>query len=159
MFWLHRPIEFFSDERGQKSWNSKYAGKEALTTITPQGYALGDVLGVKVSAHRVIIAMTTGHWPKREIDHIDGNRSNNRLANLREVTPQQNTRNSARRKDNKTGAVGVYWFRRTRRWCASITVAGKQRHLGYFGSFTEAAAARKAAERKVGFHPNHGRSS
>jgi hypothetical protein len=93
---------------------------------------------------------TTGAWPKDQIDHIDGNKSNNRFANLREATPSQNTQNQRRAmRTNKLGILGVILARGKFR--AQIWFDGKNKFLGYFATAEAAHAAYLAAKRK--FHP------
>ena len=96
--------------------------------------------------HRVIWAMVYGDWPKGQIDHIDGNGLNNRIQNLRDVTHSENQRNKRLQSRNKSGHSGVTWYKPTQKWQAFISVDGKQKHLGHFGTVEEAAAARVAAE-------------
>jgi hypothetical protein len=89
----------------------------------------------------------TGEWPSRMVDHRDRDPSNDRWANLRLATNQENIRNSNLRRDSASGVKGVYRFRNGR-WAASIRVDKKLLHLGYFDTIEEAAAVRRAAEIK-----------
>lgn len=162
LYWNTRPLEFFTAEghtaaHSRAKWNSRWAGKEALTKINI-GYRCGRLLYQYVLAHRVIWKMVTGQEPV-EIDHISGNRADNRWDNLRDVDTATNRKNSARRSDNTSGQVGVYWDKSHDCWCASIQSANRVVYLGKFNSFDEAVAARKAAEPEHGFHPNHGRTA
>jgi len=111
-------------------------------------------------AHRIIYALgnqvdLTGG----EIDHINGVRDDNRLENLRIVSVKDNAQNRKRSKLNTTGRTGVVFRDRIpkRKWEARIVVDQKQKHLGCYESLDEAAAARKEAEVKYGFHENHDR--
>lgn len=79
------------------------------------------------------------------VDHRDSDGLNNRRSNLRPATASQNLANSRLRRDNTSGFKGVTFFRRTGRWAAQITVAGKARGLGYFATAEEAAACYDAA--------------
>jgi hypothetical protein len=89
-----------------------------------------------------------GTWPSNQIDHINGVRDDDRIANLRDATNQQNTRNSARQRDNTSGTTGVYWHKRGLVWVASIRVSGKLIHLGTFKDYEDAVSARKTAEER-----------
>jgi hypothetical protein len=159
--WLRRPLSEFKD--GEKSaestcarWNSRLAGKEAFTA-SRHGYRIGTVLGVKsVAAHRLIWLLMTGEWPQGHIDHIDGDTTNNRWRNLRDVEPGENWKNTKRPSDNTSGRIGVA---RTEPWGwqAYINIDKKRVSLGRFRRFEDACTARAAAERKAGYHPNHGR--
>ena len=163
LFWKERDISFFqsgkqSAQHNCRIWNAKFAGREAFTAIS-KGYRVGALLGQNYLAHRVIWALCFGTFPDNQIDHINGDRSDNRLENLRSVSNRENCKNQGSRSDNSTGVTGVYWFKRDSRWVASICADGTQIHLGYFDKFDDAVSARKAAERKYGFHPNHGRTA
>ena len=120
------------------------------------GYLRTWYYGKIVSQHRLIWKMVHGYWPK-EIDHINGNRTDNRLSNLRECDRATNNRNTAVSKRNTSGVIGVSWYKETGKWRSNIKKSGKQIHLGLFDSLLDAVAARKSAERELGFHRNHGR--
>ena len=162
LFWKERPPESFKSDghngslSSSSAWNTRYAGKEAFTSKS-HGYLSGSLYKRLTRAHRVAWAITHGEWPCGEIDHINGDRSDNRLINLREVTSQENKQNARRRADNTSGVVGVSRCRDSDRWRARIFLAGSELHLGRFGSFEAAVKARKAAEIEFGFHHNHGR--
>lgn len=158
--WRERTPDMF--ESGEQSathrcrrWNAMYAGRECFLTEN-KGYRIGSVGRKPLAAHRVIWAIVTGAWPDGDIDHIDGTKNNNRWPNLRDVTTSQNLKNACRPKNNKTGVIGVYPFGEGR-WQAFVSQNNKQVYLGTFNTFEEAAFARKAAERRYGYHPNHGR--
>jgi hypothetical protein len=104
--------------------------------------------------HRIIWKMATGDDPEF-IDHINGIKTDNRLLNLRSVTKTGNNRNKSTQKNNQSGVNGVT-FRRGR-WVAQIPMPGGGRHLGQYDTAAEAVAARKAAEKVLGYHRNHGR--
>jgi hypothetical protein len=106
--------------------------------------------------HQAIWAMIYGYWPT-EIDHINGNGLDNRLKNLREVTHQENGKNTKRRKNNSSGVTGVYWCSETCKWVARIGVDSRTICLGSYDSFDDAVVVRKWAEAEFNFHPNHGR--
>lgn len=162
LFWLPRPASFFASacnpERICNSWNARYAGKEAFTASHNAGYKFGSVFDAVCLAHRIAWAVYYGEWPD-SIDHINGNRSDNRISNMRSVVAQDNSKNAAIRSDNTSGHIGVHWHTLAGKWAASIKGGGKMRHLGLFDDMAFAIAARKRAETKYGFHPNHGRAS
>jgi hypothetical protein len=150
LFWLPRD--------GNKSFNTRYAGREAITADSGNGYLVGDILGKKVYAHRVIFALCNGYWPSA-IDHIDGNKANNRIENLRAVTAAENAQNCARSSSNKSGVTGVSLHKKLGKWQATITISGQSKYLGLFESVDAAAAARAQAAKNAGFHSNHGRTA
>jgi hypothetical protein len=140
------------------SWNTRYAGKPALACIHEDGYRKGRIHRVLFRAHRVAWALHHGSWPELDIDHINGDRSDNRITNLRQVTRSENQRNMRLPSDNKSGVVGVYWSTARKKWVAEIRNAqGRKRHLGVFEDLEDAATARRAAELDEGYHQNHGR--
>lgn len=92
------------------------------------------------------------------IDHINGDKEDNRLINLRECDHRTNGRNCKRSVKNTSGITGVRMDKRIQKWVAEIKIDGTGRHLGSFDTIEEAAAARKGAEKVSGFHANHGRT-
>lgn len=159
--WKLRSESLFIDTgRGSvaaaKAWNNKWAGKPALNSLRSDGYFEGRVFRELVLAHRAIWALHYGEWPEFQIDHINHLRGDNRIANLRTVPNAVNAKNMSRRRTNTSGVQGVYWHSAANSWAACITVDGKTKHLGLFGSVASAAAARTRAEARHGYHPNHG---
>lgn len=134
-------------------WNGRFAGEEAFTAIS-NGYRVGRLDGVKYYAHRLIFALAHGVWPE-QVDHINHDRLDNRLLNLRAASPALNSRNQPLGPRNTSGVIGV-GLRKSGRWCARLKAGDQNLYLGTFDSRTEAASARKHAEEKYGFHPNHG---
>ena len=160
--WKWRDKAWFLVESSRRRWNTRFAGKEALTAIDVggRGYKHGSitVLGLnKAYAHRVAYTIYHGDFPEFGIDHINGDPTDNRIANLRDVSQKINSRNSSRRKNNTSGVTGVYWNNQMERWCAQITVDGRTKSLGLFASLDLAIYARKEAEAGHDFHANHGR--
>ncbi|WP_313349378.1 HNH endonuclease [Paracoccus sp. (in: a-proteobacteria)] len=166
LFWRERGPEWFSDGAGRytanraaRIWNTKYAGKPALYGVdSGHGYRKGSIVGSNVYAHRAIWAMQTGTWPSEDIDHINGDRSDNRWVNLRSVSRRVNAKNARRRSTNTSGMMGVEQYGAHGRWRARIMVDGRTHHIGCFDSYEAACSARLSAEAAMGFHPNHGRA-
>lgn len=148
MTWLPRP----DDER----WTKRYAGKEA-GSLNCRGYRLTTINNRKHPVHRLVWIWMHGDIGDKHIDHINGDKSDNRIANLRAVTKLENNRNTSMPRHNTTGTVGVYHCARYGTWEASITVNQRRMNLGTYKTMAEAIAARKAAEKIYGFHQNHGR--
>lgn len=84
-------------------------------------------------AHRLIWAIETGEWPET-IDHINGNKSDNRLSNLRPATNAENLRNRGKQANNTTGFKGVYFSKAAGRYVAQIKTNSKMKYLGLFPS-------------------------
>lgn len=161
LYWKKREPKWFVGgvrpvEKRAQSWNSRYEDKEAFSSNSSQGYKQGSLLGKAAKAHHIIWAMVKGYWSTKEIDHIDGNRSNNKIENLREVTSAENSRNRKLTDKNTSGVVGVY--NRHDKWYATIFKSvGERVALGTFTTFEQAVLARKSAEVLFGYHKNHGR--
>ena len=128
-----------------------------MTTLDTSGYCQGKLLGKPYLAHRVAFLVMTGDWPSGHVDHINGNRADNRWENLRQVTRFENQKNQKLYKNNKSGVMGVYFQRASEKWVARISLEGTEKYLGVFSDFEEAVAVRRAAEIKYEYHDNHGR--
>lgn len=131
--------------RGNPSWDRRYADRPAFTAMSAHGYLVGKVLGVATQAHTVMFAMVHGRWPTGDIDHIDGNRADNRPVNLRECSRSQNMQNRGATRKGASRFKGVSWCAQTRKWRASIKVDGKVRQLGRYTDERAAAEAYDAA--------------
>ena len=110
--------------------------------------------------HRICWALFFGYDPlSMHIDHINQNRQDNRIKNLRLVTPLENQMNKGTSKNNTSGVMGVIWDESRKKWRAGIWPKGKHINLGRFTNKADAISARKAAEIKYGFHENHGKQN
>jgi len=161
LYWLERTPDMFepsaySAERKCKVWNSRFSGKEAGGAAT-NGYNVVSMDYLDLLAHRIIWVMVHGKEPDDQIDHIDGNRTNNREENLRDVSRSENQRNQAIMKNNTSGHHGVHYSSTERKWRAAINHNGKKKTLGRFNCITAAIVARKAAEVEFGYHKGHGK--
>lgn len=151
LFWLKRSRDLFASARSHSTWNARYAGAEALTFLDAYGYLCGRLFNRPIKSHRAIWSLATGEWPEA-IDHINGNRSDNRLVNLRAATAAINNRNSARRSDNISGYTGVCFDVTRGRWL----VTASSRYVGRFDNIGSAIDARAKAVTEQGYHQNHG---
>jgi len=161
--WRARGPEWFkgTDPRGAQwaanNWNAKFAGKSALNCSQRSGYRTGAVLAIPLVAHRVAYAIHTGLTEFPELDHINGDRADNRIVNLRPVSHSENAQNTALYSSNTSGYHGVMWEKSHKAWAVKINIGGRQRRIGRFKNKDDAIAARKRAETALGYHPNHGR--
>lgn len=143
-----RELLRYDPNTGHLSWKEQRRGAippgQPIRTLS-HGYVVVCVDYQRCLAHRLIWLMVHGRWPERQIDHINGNRSDNRIANLREATALQNLRNSAKRKNNTSGYKGVSFEKRTKKWIARIKLDAKRLHIGSFDTPEEAHLAYCAA--------------
>jgi DNA-directed RNA polymerase subunit N (RpoN/RPB10) len=128
-------------------------GMKAGTIKNDTGYVIICVKRTLYRAHRLIWTMFNGEIPEGKLlDHIDRNRSNNRIENLRLVTISENARNSKRYVTNTTGVRGVYYDKGMKKYCARIYKAPYEVViLGYSESLEEAARMRREAELVNGY--------
>lgn len=154
LFWRDAGPEHFKLHRSYLTWNKRFSGREVGAKLD-NGYLYVNLKKRVLLVHRVIWALVYGHWPE-QVDHINHIRVDNRLCNLRDVCASGNAQNTSLPSDNTSGRIGVYWFKQRSVWYARIKVGPKNYHLGYFKDKYDAIAAREAAERRFGFHANHG---
>jgi len=143
--------ELFDYKDGELYWKEKRSNSIDLSKpagyIDNQRYRVIRIKGKLYQAHRLVWKYHYGKDPKEFIDHIDGNKSNNNMENLREATRQQNNFNKITQKNNKLGIKGVSKHRN--KYAARIIINGKKKHLGMFFTIEEARLAREEAEKKL----------
>lgn len=158
--WKKRGPEWFACRRPNAmadTWNARFSGKPA-GSVFPNGYHVVRIDSAAFYAHRAAwVIIHGGDLTGLEIDHENGDRLDNRIANLRAVPKAENAKNKRMSSRNASGVTGVRLFKRTGRWAADIQSDGVRKHLGYFENISDAIAARKEAEAALGFHHNHGR--
>jgi len=136
--------------------------KGKLVGTNDRGYIKIYIFGRQYMAHRLVWLYYYGFIPKKkiQIDHINQNRSDNRIANLRLVTIQENQKNRKISQNNKSGCMGVYKVNRKHKhkWASQIWVNNKGVHVGIFDTYEEAVEARANAEKDYGFHTNHNKN-
>lgn len=97
----------------------------------------------------------TGRWPKADIDHINHKRTDNRWSNLREVSRQDNLQNRRPGRLCHFGIMGIIRSPNGKKFRAQIGDGKTRQYLGTYEDFFEACCVRKAAENRMGYHPNH----
>lgn len=147
---LYKDGELFNKtNRSRKAKKGERSG-----FIDTNGYTYIGFRGTMIKAHRIIWEMHYGGIPKGcEIDHINGDRNDNRLENLRMVTRSENAKNKALNKNNKSGVSGVFFSKKLSSWV--VKCSGE--YIGCYKSFPQACESRIVAEVSRGYHPNHGR--
>jgi hypothetical protein len=137
--------------------NRAMAGSIAGTMRKNSGYIIIGINNVQYYAHRLAYIYVYGDQDSDfQIDHINHNRRDNRICNLRLSDFLQNSKNRPISKANKTGIIGAHFCKKTKKYEATITVNKKRIYLGGFLNLEDAAKARKKAEQNYGFHENHG---
>ena len=150
-----RELLVYSEESGAFVWkksNSNRAPVGAVAgTIHSSGYRCISIDGRLYKAHRLAWLYVHGEWPTADIDHINGSRDDNRIANLRSVTRAINQQNlRASRGDTNTGVLGVYKTdKKSKPFRSSINVDGKDHHLGNFPTTELAHLAYLSAKRQA----------
>lgn len=114
------------------------------------GYLTVRIEGRSYKLHRLAWLFVYGCWPEGDIDHMNGNRADNRIANLRDVPRAVNLQNmrAASSHNRSTGVLGVYPAK-AGRFCAAISAANKKQHIGTFDTEAEASQAYIAEKRRI----------
>jgi hypothetical protein len=149
-----RKRKWFKSDRLWLSWNAQFGGKIA-SYRHGAGYQCVTVNQRHYLAHRVIWAMTTGKWPKEEIDHINGDRADNRWSNLRAASRTDNARNMAMPSNNTSGVTGVHWFKPAQLWQIYGGYRGG-RIVKYAKTLDAAIAIRQQIKQQLGMTGRHG---
>lgn len=149
----------FDAERGRFFWRIPIKGircGEEAGSFDAHGYGQVRIDRQIYKEHRLVWFYFTGEWPNGQIDHINHDRRDNRFENLRVVDNYENHLNRPMLRNNTSGVMGVSFNKRLQDYEAYITVNGKRMRLGRFRSLEDAAMARAEANKKFGFHENHG---
>lgn len=159
---IFESVEYFPETgifKTKKAWGSMRKVGDTVGTVSKStGYVSVAINGRNYWAHRIAIIYMDGQIPSgMQVDHINGDRTDNRYKNLRIVSQIENRKNSAIRRDNSSGISGVNLDISRNKWAAFIYSDNKTISLGRFTSFFDACCARKSAENYYGFHANHGR--
>jgi len=148
LVWKTRPPEHFKTARRWKMHNSYFAGRKA-GYVAGNGYLYVSIDGTMYKNHRLVWKMARGAEPPETIDHINGNKLDDRMANLRAATDIENHRNVGKRGHNTSGLKGAFYNRRFGYWFSQIGIDHKTIYLGSFATAEEAHAAYVEAARKV----------
>lgn len=140
MVWRSRTETHIPDAARRAGWNTKWAGKPAFINVTEGGYLRASVMHKDMKAHRVAWAIHHGRWPDQEIDHINRDKQDNRISNLRDVSPQENIDNRAPPEWRSHVPPGVDFNKG--RWRVRKRVDGKRVYVGSFATLEEALRAK-----------------
>lgn len=142
-----RPQSHFKTLRGWRVWTSQHSGKNAGNVHSPgSGYKHWEIrfAGLHHKTHRIVYMLANGIDPSDlEVDHIDGDATNNSPDNLRLANHIENGHNRSKNRNNKSGHKGVSWYNNLSKWVAEIMVDGKRKRLGCFDQLEDAANAYK----------------
>jgi hypothetical protein len=135
----------YCPETGHFRWNicknKAMSVGDLAGNINRDGYRHIMINGRTFKAHRLVWLYVYGQFPENEIDHINLNKSDNRLINLREATRSQNNINKANQRNNTSGHKGVCWHKASNKWRARISMNNKRIHLGSFTNIEDAVDA------------------
>lgn len=150
---LIRTMLSYDFETGDLTWisnsrNSMKAGR-VVNRPQPDGYLYVKCKNQRFCAHRVAWALHYGEWPATPLDHINMNRSDNRISNLRLASVTENNRNRVRQRNNTSGHKGVSLHKPTGKYVAKLTTNKVTKHLGTFSTLEEAGAAYQAAAKEM----------
>ena len=156
LFWRERPRSHFSSDRGWNMWNSKFSGREA-GSFRKDGYATVSIDSEAYEIHRIVWKLHVGRDPRVFIDHIDGDKFNNRISNLREATSCQNNSNAKARRNKKSAYKGVSVRQGNGskvKYIAVVRSQGVKQHIAVCDTELEAhlAYVKKAKELHGEFH-------
>ena len=148
-----REVLRYCPATGLFTWSTpgkgRVVGKVAGCT-SKVGYTVIRIDGRLYQAHRLAILYIYGRWPDHDVDHKNGERTDNRLENLRCATRGENLQNQRQAKPfNRSGLIGATWSSQAGKWVSRIHVNGKQMHLGTFDSAEDAHAAYVEKKRQV----------
>lgn len=143
----------YDAETGVFTWrirpNGRVPAGSRAGSLNSGGYSQIKIGRRLYGAHRLAWFYVHKQWPTAEIDHIDGNPSNNAIANLRLATRAQQMANIKRASTNTSGFKGVSFHKKSSRWRAYISISGRPKHLGYFDSPERANAAYVEAAKAI----------
>ncbi|HGK4602813.1 HNH endonuclease [Yersinia enterocolitica] len=123
------------------SWQRQYPVGSIAGWKDKDGYLKIMVHRIAYQAHRLAWFYVHGVWPSGTIDHVDMDKANNKISNLRDSTFTSNMHNRGKNKTNTSGFKGVTWNKKSAKWQASINAKNKWRYLGLFKSKEDAARA------------------
>jgi len=143
-----------------KSSNGKRKKGDIANAKTSTGYEKLSLNKETILVHRALWWLEYDYlpsFPEEEIDHINHNRRDNRLCNLRLVNKTSNQKNASIRTDNKTGKTGVSWNSRDKIYTVAMSINGKTKYLGCSKTLEVAEEIRDKANKDYKFHNNHGK--
>lgn len=162
---LAKKLFYYEPETGKVFRIAKLTWKRNIKPCKPReikdinnyGYIQVSFQGRPFGLHRIIFLLMTGSFPANDVDHIDGDRLNNKWENLREVARCENLRNIGIKSSNSTGYHGVSFRKDTGKFTVYIDFDGVRYRGGSFTDLKDAVNKRREMETSFGFHENHGK--
>jgi hypothetical protein len=160
---LHKLFEYRDNDLYWKEQPGSIDISKPAGSINGKGYRVIMIKGNNYQAHRLIYQMHNPSWDitdnsqDNSIDHVDRDKLNNNIDNLRVATHSQNLANGSQRKNNTSGTTGVSWNKETGKWRVKVKLNYKTHHGGYFVNKEDAIAkAIQMREELHGEFANHG---
>ena len=150
--WRERGRHHFKTKRAHSTWNAQNAGQPAFTALMKSGYKQGSIFKKLYQAHRVIFLHAHG-WLPEQVDHENGDITDNRISNLRPANNSINGRNKVKYNNNTSGITGVSLHKKTGKWQVNVNT----KYLGLYDTKEEAKQAVIAKRKELGgFTERHG---
>ena len=132
----------------KKTTSSRAVAGSSVGSVDSYGYLQTSIDKKAYKVHRLVWILCKGDLPDGDIDHINHDRTDNRIENLRVVSRAENSR-------NRSGVKGIYFHRKSSMWIASVCVNGNKMYIGSFKNESDARSAYLKKMRQLDFHPNH----
>lgn len=152
---IARQFLSYDPDSGSLTWlisRGTVKAGSSVCRVSNRGYLTVKLLGKTYQAHRIAWLITYGEWPIT-IDHINRQRTDNRLVNLRNATQQQNMCNVPRKRTNTSGVRGVSWQSQSRKWQVEVKADGKRYYLGSYRDIELAELV--ASEARIKLHKEY----
>lgn len=150
----------YDENTGEFTWKVNKSKRSKVGNVAgwkDNGYIRIEIDNKTYKAHRLAWLYVNGEFPSDLIDHINCNRADNRISNLRKATYQENSENYKTPKTNKSGVKNVSWYKSLSKWVVTMSVKGKKKTIGYFDDleFAELVAIEARDKYRMEF-ANHG---
>lgn len=152
----------YEAKTGHLYWISKGTAKTRVigtrvgSLCKTSGYRLVGINKHVYREHHLVWLLFNDKFPDGVIDHINHDKADNRIENLRDISQSENTRNQSARRNTSSGEQGIWYCKTRQRWIAEIKLNGKKVFQSKFPDATSAMIAREAKLKELGFHDNHG---